>query len=93
MICATCYWWRIPHDMDLEDGEVPPFGRCVAQPPRPRIFAIEDRDKWNESEMAVVWPQTLPNDVCAAHMNREAVDQRMKAMAMQTDDGGNPTVN
>ena len=63
MVCAICHWWRVSPETPIKDG-VLDFGRCIARPPSPAIFAVADVDKWNDSTLAVVWPQTLASDHC-----------------------------
>ena len=89
MTCAICHWWRPAPDTPTDKDGIPHFGRCIALAPAPAIFAVEDRDKWNNSEMAVIWPQTLPSDHCAAHVPRDLVDQqtgRLKSPTVEPDD-------
>lgn len=76
MVCMNCHWWRPAPDTPTDDDGIPHYGRCVARPPEPVIFAVEDREKWNNSEMLVAGPQTLPTDHCAAHVPRDLVDQQ-----------------
>ncbi len=76
MACVTCHWWRPAPDTQTDDNDIPVFGRCIACAPRPQIFAVEDVNKWNTSTMAVVWPQTKPDDHCAGHVDVALVDQQ-----------------
>ena len=75
MPCITCHWWRPAPEAKTDDGGVPIFGRCIAQPPRPSVFAIKSVDDWNDQMMIVAWPHTFPSDHCAAHIGRHLVDQ------------------
>ena len=90
MTCAQCYWWRPQSETPTNDQGEPAFGRCVARPPEPRIFAVVDVDEWNSSTMAVVWPQTMATDICGAIIHRDLVDQQtgmMKRPTVMPDDG------
>ena len=88
MVCAICHWWRVSPETPTED-DVPTFGRCIARPPSPAIFAVADVDEWNEKTLAVVWPQTLPDDHCSAFVFRDLIDQetgRPKLAVMPDDE-------
>ena len=58
MVCAICHWWRVSPETPTED-DVPTFGRCIARPPSPAIFAVADVDDAGSREV-VGLVQTLP---------------------------------
>ena len=97
MPCVSCICWMVSDETERTPDGIPHFGRCVARPPEPQIFAVEDRDKWNRSEMAVCWPQTLASDHCMAHVDRALIDPvtgRWKsAMPSPVDEDDNEIVN
>ena len=74
MSCSTCCFWRHIEGVEPDDNGIPPYATCRARPPSPQIFAVKDVAEWNESVMAVAWPRTLRDDVCAGHIHRDLID-------------------
>ena len=90
MPCITCHWWRPAPEATTDDDGVPIFGRCIAQAPRPSVFAVTNVDDWNEQMMVVCWPHTFPSDHCAGHFPRHLIDQEtgMPKVAVMPEDEG-----
>ena len=71
MPCISCHWWRPAPEAKTHDDGVPHFGRCIARPPSPSVFAVDNVEDWNKQVMVVCWPHTFPSDHCAAHVPRD----------------------
>ena len=85
MICKACFWFRRAPQAAGKEGQ-PRFGRCIARPPAPQLFAVKDVDEWNDRILATVWPQVFENDGCGGFLAQE-VGEAWMARAHAPEEG------